>query len=99
MSLTNLPPELLNLIIDRLTDSPEARVSPLVPLRAIYALSHTCRAFWENFIWRLYRYDAQRLRSSALVWSAAKGIRATAEQSLAQGASLLATNQHGQSPL
>lgn len=99
MSLTNLPPELLNLIIDRLTDSLEARVSPLVPLRAIYALSHTCRAFWENFIWRLYRYDAQRLRSSALIWSAAKGIMTTAEQSLAQGASLLATNQHGQSPL
>lgn len=74
-------------------------MQPVQTLRSIYALSHTCRATYRDLCWSVYRYDADRGYSFALVWAAVTNNPQTAKLSLASGGNTRATNQHGQSPL
>jgi ankyrin repeat protein len=99
MALTSLPPELLQMIARYITDNREGRLQPAPTLNNIYALARTCRATYRQLCWHLYRYDADRGHSFALVWAAVTNNPQTVRLSLAGGGNTQATNQHGQSPL
>ncbi|KAJ5832569.1 hypothetical protein N7474_000880 [Penicillium riverlandense] len=99
MSLTILPPELLHLIVDEVTDTYEARVQPLAILKALYDIARTSQTVWNTVSCRMYCHDVQWLRSSALVWAATTGNMSTVKSSLAQGGNPRATNHHLQPPL
>ncbi|KAJ5620182.1 hypothetical protein N7510_004166 [Penicillium lagena] len=99
MSLTVLPPELLHLIVDEITDTYEARVQPLATLKTLYDIARTSRTVWNTVSSRVYGHDVQCLRSSALVWAATTGNMLTVKSSLAQGGNPRTTNHHLQPPL
>ncbi|KAF3389098.1 Ankyrin repeat and KH domain-containing protein mask [Penicillium rolfsii] len=99
MSLGSLPSELLQMIACTVTDSRQGRLQPARTLKTIYALSRTCRAAYRHLHWILFRYDAARGHSFALVWAAVTNNPRTTRLSLASGGNTRATNQHGQSPL
>lgn len=99
MSLASLPPELLQMIARAITDDRQGRMQPAQTLKNIYALSRTCRATYRHLCWNVYRYDAERGHSFALVWAAVTNNPQTVRLSLASAGNTRATNQHGQSPL
>ncbi|KAJ5905637.1 ankyrin repeat-containing protein [Penicillium subrubescens] len=99
MSLASLPPELLQMVARAITDTRQGRSQPSQTLKTIYALSRTCRATYLHLCWNLYRYDADRGHSTALVWAAVTNNPQTVRLSLASGGNTRATNQHGQSSL
>lgn len=82
-----------------ITDNLQGRLQPAQTLKSIYALSRTCRAIYRQLCWNVYRYDADRAHSFALVWATLTNNPQTVRLSLAGGGNTQATNQHGQSPL
>ncbi|KAJ5380404.1 ankyrin repeat-containing protein [Penicillium cataractarum] len=87
------------MIASYITDNREGRLQPAQTLKSIYALSRTCRAIHCQLCWNVYRYDADRGHSFALVWATVTNNPQTVRLSLAGGGNTRATNQHGQSPL
>jgi hypothetical protein len=87
------------MIARAIADSRQGKLYPGQTLKTIYALSRTCRATYRHLRWNLYRFDAERGHSLALIWAAATNHPQTVRLSLASGGNTRATNQHGQSPL